>query len=167
MHCRLSKQLQLDADLTLDKAIKIIRQLKTVHRQHDFLRCVNNETKQIPIDVVKMSGRLVNTDAGRRSGRSKQTICSKCGRSLNHDIGICSANDAICIKCGNNGYFQQSCRLKTILSIKESPEYSDGSTILGVVRAQKTELRIPSPFRESPWQRELLIFSSGRNSCIL
>ena len=38
------------------------------------------------------------------------------------------------------------------MSIKKAPEQSDKSFFLGVVRAQKTELRIPSTFPELPWQ---------------
>ena len=79
---RLSERLQLDADLTLDKALAIIRQSETVHRRQVFLRGDNNETRQIPIDVVKTAKRLVNTDTGRGSGLFKQTKCSRCKRFL-------------------------------------------------------------------------------------
>ena len=54
---RLSERLQLDADLTLDKAVTIIWQSDTVHQQQAFLRRDNNETRQFPIDVVKTSKR--------------------------------------------------------------------------------------------------------------
>ena len=45
------------------------------------------------------------------------------------------------------------CRLKKISSVKESPEQSDESFFLGVVRAQKTEPMIPSTFPELLWQK--------------
>ena len=42
---RLSEQLQLNADLTLDKAVTIFRQWETVHRQQVFLRSDNDKTR--------------------------------------------------------------------------------------------------------------------------
>ena len=42
---RLSEWLQLDADLTLGKAVTIIQQSETVHRRQVFLRGDNDETR--------------------------------------------------------------------------------------------------------------------------
>ena len=67
---RLLEQLQLDADLTLEKAVVSIWQLETVHKEQVFLH--GDDTRQFPIDLVKTSKRpgrnMSNT--GRRSGQS-------------------------------------------------------------------------------------------------
>ena len=103
--------------------------------------------------MEKTSGRPVNTDTGRGSGPSKQTKCSRCGKSPNHDIGVCPAKDVICRKCGKKEHFQRACRSKKISSIKEPPKQSDKSFFLGVVWGQKTESMISSTFSELLWQK--------------
>ena len=84
------------AYLTLEKSITHIWQSVTVHQQQVFL-CVD-DTRQFPIDVVKTLRRpgKSTSDTGQGSGPSKQAICSRCGKSPKHDIGVCSAKDAIC-----------------------------------------------------------------------
>ena len=140
---RLSKWLQLDADLTLDRAVTIIRKSETVHQQHVFLRRDNDETKQFPIIVVKTSKgpdkSMSNTCSG--SVPSKNNMCSRCRNNPNHDIRMCPAKDAICSihVYGKNRHFQRVCRSKKISSVKEIPKQSDESFFLGVVWTQKTE----------------------------
>ena len=57
---RLSERLQLDGDLSLDKAVTIIWQSETVHQQELFLH--GSDTIQFPIDAVKTSrGTCKNT----------------------------------------------------------------------------------------------------------
>ena len=52
---RLSERLQVDPELTLGKAVTIIRQLELVHQQQHFLR--REETGLVMIDAVKTSKR--------------------------------------------------------------------------------------------------------------
>ena len=54
---RLSERLQLDPDLTLGKAVTIIRESESVHQQQSFLR--REETELVTIDAVKTSKGLV------------------------------------------------------------------------------------------------------------
>ena len=99
-----------DADLTLEKAVTCIRQLEMVHQLQAFP--YGEDTRQFPIDAMKTSRRLgkSTSDTGRGSGSSKQMICSGCGKSPYHDIGVCPAKDAICRVCGKKGHFQWVCR---------------------------------------------------------
>ena len=53
---KLSKGLQLDPDLTLGKAVTIIRESESVHQQQSFLR--REETELVTIDAVKTSREL-------------------------------------------------------------------------------------------------------------
>ena len=104
---KLPERLQLDADLdlTLDNAVTIIWQLETVHWQQVFLH--GDDTRQIPIDVVKTLRRPVKSmsDTCQGSGQFKQTKCSRCAKSPNHDIEVhvCPSKDIICRKCGRRG----------------------------------------------------------------
>ena len=53
---KLSQRLQLDGDLTPEKAVTCIRQSETIHQQQVFLR--GDNTRQFPIDAVKTLTRL-------------------------------------------------------------------------------------------------------------
>ena len=53
-----SERLQLDTDLTLDKAVTIIWQSGMMHGQKFFHR--GDDTRQIPIHAVKSSRKPVN-----------------------------------------------------------------------------------------------------------
>ena len=138
------------AYLTLDKVVTIIWQLETVHRQQVFLHG-DNETRQIPIDKVKISKRPVNSDTSQGSGPSKQTKCLKCGKSPNHNIGVCPVKGVICRKRGKKGHFQWPCRSKKISSI---PRQSDKSFYLGIVSNNK-----------EPWSVTLRLNSRSTNFC--
>ena len=112
------------ADLALEKAVTCIQQSETIHQKQVFLH--EEDTRQFPIDAVKTSRRPRSTsDTGRGSGLSKQTMCSRCGKSTNHDIGVCPAKDAICRVCEKKGHFQRACRSKKSSSVKETPKQSD------------------------------------------
>ena len=50
---RLSERLQLDSDLTLEKAVTSIRQSEMIHQQQSLLR--GEEARQFPIDAVNPS----------------------------------------------------------------------------------------------------------------
>ena len=80
----------------------------TVHRQRVFLH--GDDTRQIPIDAVKMSripGKNM-LDTYQKSGQSRQTNCLRCGKSPNHDIEVRHAKDTICRKFGKKGPFQHA-----------------------------------------------------------
>ena len=68
----LPKQLQMDADLTLEKAKKAIQQKQAVHGQQSVL---NNDTTASTIDAVK---------SGSSQGQSQPTV--KQFRSPQHHI---------------------------------------------------------------------------------
>ena len=125
---RLSEQLQMEgADLTLNKAVTCIWQSETVHQQQGFLH--REDTRQFPIDAVKTSKRPGKTmsDTCRVSGPSKKMMCSRCGKSANHDIGVhvCPAKGIIFRKCGKKRHFQRACRSKKISLVNETPEQID------------------------------------------
>ena len=84
---KLSEKLQLDADLTLEKAVTSVRQSEMVHQQQSLLH--GEETKQIPIDAVQTFRKPIRKDlsSGRERGqfrRSTTSTCPRCGRSPNH-----------------------------------------------------------------------------------
>ena len=116
---KLSERLLLDPDLTLGKAVTIIRESESVHQQQTFLR--GEGTELVTIDAVKTSRNLAKktTGTGLSSVQFRQMTCSRCRRSPIHDANTCPARDAVCRNCGERGHFQRVCRSKRVSAIKE------------------------------------------------
>ena len=106
---KLSERLQLDADLTLEKAVTSVRQSEMVHQQQSLLH--GGEPKHVPIDAVQTIRKPIkkNPSSGRERNQFKRTTfsrCSRCGKSPNHDYEVCPAKGMTCRKCGKKGHFQ-------------------------------------------------------------
>ena len=122
----LSERLQLDADLTLEKAKKAIRQREAVHEQQNIL----SGTDTPSLEAVHSNGSRRrnqqyrgNRSSGAGKGRQKPTAkqCSRCGKEQ-HAREKCPAKDATCHKCRKKGHYSTQCFAKTISAV--SPETS-------------------------------------------
>lgn len=87
----LSEKLQMDATLTLEKAVSLVQQSESVKKQQVLLQ----GDKSLPsnVEAVTHSTRLLK--------------CGNCGRSPQHDHAHCPARNATCNKFG---HFQAVCR---------------------------------------------------------
>ena len=121
-------KLQLDAELTLSKAVTLVRQAEAVKQQQPLLRGEGH------VAGAKKPDTAVGAVIGGRRGQSKSkqgfrakqrsdkpgffaskqpakvTTCSRCGKSPPHDRQQCPARDAVCHKCAKRGHFQSVCR---------------------------------------------------------
>ena len=120
----LAEKLQLDSELTLTKAVTLVRQAEVVKQQQPLLRGQNHpagvKKPDTPVGAV-LKGR---SGYGRGKGqRPRQSLlrgvvesqplsakCSRCGKSPSHDRQQCPARDAVCHKCAKHGHFQSVCR---------------------------------------------------------
>lgn len=105
---KLAEKLQLDADLTLDKAVSQVRQAEAVKKQQAVIRsegdsvtvgAINKETTGKPSRKYCWS-----------QGQSKEKSCSWCGMTPAHDRLKCPAKEAVCRKCQKKGHYQRACR---------------------------------------------------------
>jgi len=113
----LSTKLQLEADLTLDKAITMIRQTEGVKS------AINKQGENLHADAIKQS----KSSYGSRSTSSKyghktsnhmpnhthtdsDETCKRCGRR--HPPRKCPAFKAKCHQCGKMGHFAKLCLTK-------------------------------------------------------
>ena len=130
----LSERLQLDPELTLEKAKKAIRQREAVHEQQNIL----SGTDTPSLEAVYPSGRRRRThdhrrdqqhrgnrsfNAGAGKGRQKPTgkQCTRCGKEQ-HTRDKCPAKDATCHKCRKKGHYSTQCFAKNVSAL--SPETS-------------------------------------------
>lgn len=156
----LSEKLQLDADLTLDRAVTQARQSEAIKQQQPLLRGLQDA----PVGAVgRGRGRTRrsshNTSAGRPNlhnasvgrGQGKQQMCTRCGRSPYHTRALCPAKDQICDKCGKPGHFKAVCRTRTDVAGVDSQETTSTpnkpSTFLGAIGGED--------IGADPWTLEL------------
>ena len=123
----LSEPLQLDANLTLEKAKTAIRQKEAIHEQH-FLKG-DSKANPITLDAVtKMHKRppTPQPSGEKATGpRPTQKHCSRCGKGP-HRRDKCPARDATCHKCHRKGHFSAQCFSRTV-SAMSTEELSEES----------------------------------------
>jgi len=122
---QLSKKLQLDPTLDLDKAKKLIRQTEAVQEQTKKLAGASpGDSRENPVVVDAMSGRGSHAPSKnfrrrhqqhshQQSRQPKQSSqCTRCGKKPSHPRAECPANDATCHRCSKRGHFSSQCRTK-------------------------------------------------------
>ena len=106
----LSERLQMDAELTLEKAMKTIRQREAVHEQQIVLS--GGEPTNEPGNLD-----LLNPKKQQSSGHSKFTrptpdkLCARCGKGP-HGRDKCPATEAVCHRCKKKGHYNSQCHTK-------------------------------------------------------
>ena len=136
----LSRRLQLDADLTLEKAVRLVRQNEAVGEQQKVLQgnleykkeslVRQNETvggqqkesaESVDLDKVGVSSK-------RRGGEKRK--CSRCGREHGAN-GRCPAQNAVCFGCKRKGHFRSMCRSNSISEM--TPDTVEAESCEGAV----------------------------------
>ena len=120
----LSERLQLESDLTLDKAKKLIRQREAVQQQQDILKG-GNET----LEAINARSKATN-----RTGKARKRVvppsqpamrqpmqnakCRRCGKS-SHPRQSCPAKDATCFRCNRKGHYGSQCLSRTVAEMAD------------------------------------------------
>ena len=117
-----------NADLSLEKAKKVVRQKEAVHEHQQVLR--EGESKSYPIHLEAVRARPGQRPwerPGHRQ-RSKQGIgdtkpsqpkkhCTRCGGSP-HSRERCPARDVTCHKCRKKGHYAAQCFSRNVSAIR-------------------------------------------------
>ena len=127
----LSAQLQLDAELTLEKAKTKIRQREAVGQQQAELKSGPRRQQNTPMEAVhpgKTHGRRMQRQPQiqQRIQQREAKPCRRCGRS-SHPRDKCPAKDAVCHRCNKKGHFRSQCLSKQVATI-EPPASSSQPT---------------------------------------
>ena len=129
----LSLKLQMDPELTLDKATAAARQSESVRNQQDVIR---GEQKQNSVDALeskrageKKAKQPQNKFKSKHSFTSQtpprqfQTqACTRCGKTHSHGKQHCPAREAVCNKCSKKGHFQSMCKTSKLAQVEAQPE---------------------------------------------
>ncbi|XP_069125619.1 uncharacterized protein [Argopecten irradians] len=141
---KVSEKMQLDAKLTLEKAVIYARQSEAVRRQQAIVRGTENtsqETTENTVNRVKQKNVRPKTKnqtyAKQQHFPAKRTTgCKRCGSFKSHGRDKCPARDAKCFKCEKTGHFAKCCLTKSTLgNINSRNEDQD---FLGAVNKEKS-----------------------------
>ncbi|UYV84238.1 K02A2.6-like, partial [Cordylochernes scorpioides] len=147
----LSEKLQLESELTLEKAIQIVRQSESVKNQQKEIR---QDTEDRNVDVIDRKGSRNGTNVRKTRMKGTKTYnsnfpknpqgcssyekrkCFRCGYYQGHSKEQCPAKDAICNKCRKKGHFAKVCHTKTVQEVSSS----QNDVFIGIVEiVQKTQ----------------------------
>ena len=150
----LSERLQLDAELTLEKAKTMVRQREAVHEQQSILhtpkeeKTVDHVRRKSP-PLSQATGKKQYTQRPKRPSTnyhpSKSPKCQRCGKGQ-HPRSQCPAQDATCYKCNKKGHYGSMCLSKRVVTMSEEAETLE-TTYLDAVGSQqetvwKTDIHI-------------------------
>ena len=113
----LSEKLQLDSELTLEKAVTQAHLQEAVKLQQSVVRVGTRMKPDTPVSVVsqvephQQSGGRANRPRESRGPRTLSNnqsngACSKCGLTPLHDSARCQAREAVCRRCKKRGHYQ-------------------------------------------------------------
>ncbi|UYV68534.1 K02A2.6-like [Cordylochernes scorpioides] len=144
----LSEKLQLESELTLEKAIQIVRQSESVKNQQKEIR---QDTEKRNVDVIDRKGGRNGTNFQKTRMKRTKTYnsnfpknpqgwssnekrkCLRCEYYPGHSKEQCPARDAICNKCRKKGHFAKVCHTKTIQEVSSSLN----NAFIGIVGMQE------------------------------
>lgn len=138
---RLSERMQLDKDLTLEKAIGMPRQTEAVKQQQSNLHAEGVNSKPSgSVDRVISKGKSFKSRQIGKGGygakekyKQSQSRCHKCGKSPAHPKAHCPANSVLCHASGKKGHYQKVCASSR--KVNEIQEQDD-NIFLGTVVAE-------------------------------
>jgi hypothetical protein len=149
----LSEKLQLEADLTLEKAVNFARQKENVRKQQGFLR---GDGKQ-QIDYVTV-GKFAKIRKNEKSNFKEQDKGQrhkgngKCSRCLGpmHPKKSCPANDPKCHNCGKIGHWKRACKSTAVNEVsRDTGEIFPNEFFLGEIVVESIEAE--------PWKANLTV----------
>lgn len=172
---KLSEQLQLDENLTLEKAIDKVLQAERIKEQNRDLR--EKISNSLKIDKVirkqysygKRKEKVSENEWRRKSERNSQ--CMRCGNRPCHSLRDCPAVKEKCLRCRLKGHYSKMCKtnIVNIIDKKSSKSSSDSESSYYNSDSSSSEnlLEIKNISRVSePWVVDLKFINGEKNDTI-
>ena len=135
LDCALSERLQLDPELTLEKAKRAARQKEAVKEQQQSLKSDLKTPGTTDVDAVGQRGgeqvRGPSTHSTVNLPKMGRTRCGNCGRGP-HTRENCPARRVACHSCGKQGHFSAHCRSREVLALS-APGFEEDVQLAGPV----------------------------------
>ena len=153
----LSEKLQLEADLTLEKAVTSARQREAVKKQQKVVRAEGSSN----VDAVHSkqtrpkSAKSVQSKKQAYNPVTGSDLCTRCGRHSHRGNQQCPARDAQCRKCHKQGHFQAMCRTKSVKAV--TTEDSEDEAFVGAVENSESFMIPVVSTGTKPWTVNILL----------
>jgi hypothetical protein len=118
---RLSEKLQLDAELTLEKAVTPARQSETVKKQQLTMR---NQFQDKTEGEVAFVRKPIFKKPAPMATPTKDS-CSRCGHTPSHSRAKCPARDTKWYSCQSIGHYGTVCKSKSVSAINVESVYDE------------------------------------------
>ncbi|XP_077505285.1 uncharacterized protein LOC144115033 [Amblyomma americanum] len=136
---KLSARLQLDADLTLHKALEFIKKVKSVRQQQAELHPDTLTVNKLASgrQQVGHSTNTTNVNDGREHFESRPhprpadnvpTLCLQCGKER-HPHSLCPARTQVCKGCHKKGHYTSVCMSHRVDIVEASGPDSEGGFV--------------------------------------
>ena len=147
----LSKKMQLNAKLTLEKAVTMARQSETVHKQQSIVRVTAQDSSPLEHESLEaLNSKRANKKhaeknkspaaaKGVRKQHSKDDKCSRCGKTPWHNRQQCPGKDSECHKCHKVGHYSAQCYNKNMSEITEDQTEPDENSFLGAIHSNSSK----------------------------
>ncbi|UYV64108.1 hypothetical protein LAZ67_2006591 [Cordylochernes scorpioides] len=108
----LSERMQLDSELTLEKAVKMVRQQEAVRQQQVDLQhpSTSQKVNQVKFNSKKQSPKQQQQPSRKKEKSAKtRSRCPKCGGFTHREGQACRAEGQKCNLCSKTGHFTNCC----------------------------------------------------------
>ncbi|UYV71909.1 K02A2.6-like [Cordylochernes scorpioides] len=108
----LSERMQLDSELTLEKAVKMVRQQEAVRQQQVDLQrpSTSQKVNQVKFNSKNFSPKQQQQPSMKKEKSAKtRSRCPKCGGFTHREGQACRAEGQICNLCSKTGHFANCC----------------------------------------------------------
>ncbi|UYV64679.1 hypothetical protein LAZ67_3001645 [Cordylochernes scorpioides] len=108
----LSERMQLDSELTLEKAVKMVRQQEAVRQQQVDLQrpSTSQRVNQVKFNSKKQSPKQQQQPSMKKEKSAKtRSRCPKCGGFTHREGQACRAEGQRCNLCSKTGHFANCC----------------------------------------------------------
>ncbi|UYV65618.1 K02A2.6-like [Cordylochernes scorpioides] len=108
----LSERMQLDSELTLEKAVKMVRQQEAVRQQQVDLQrpSTSQKVNQVKFNSKKHSPKQQQQPSRKKEKSAKtRSRCPKCGGFTHKEGQACRAEGQRCYLCSKTGHFANCC----------------------------------------------------------
>ena len=164
---QLSERLQLEPELTLQRAEKLIRQRQAVKEQQVILKQPANLAVPQQLDRVTRptSKAPSRKQYQKRSPQIQRQLptqpswhkCKRCGKG-SHPREHCPARDATCYRCNRKGHYKAQCLSKTISELTSSPtQDQESDTYSDVIYLNIVNEQAMVTPRKTSWNVEITI----------
>ena len=150
----LAEKLQLDSDLTLEKAITRARQSESVKKNKHAIRSQFREVTE-DVSLIRVKKPTKKQAPWTQQWRPRETkmpgklqtrteVCGRCGQAPTHSRSKCPAREAKCFKCEKTEHFGASCRSKSVSTVRKMGEEEidteeEDFLLLGILESQGSQ----------------------------